>query len=72
MSGNLTRQGQERGCDTMYRASKSDTHLTHGCIQLFRHSHGGRCARAVCHRLPTLAFPRIMKRADSALREVST
>ena len=62
---------RERGCDTMYRASKSDTHLTHGCIQLFRHSPGGRCARALCHRLPTLAFSSFMERADSALREVS-
>ena len=60
-----------RGCDTMYRASKSDTHPTHGCIQLFRHSRGGRCARALCHRLATLAFPPNIERADSALRAVS-
>jgi hypothetical protein len=25
-----------RGCDATHRASNSDTHLTHGCIQLFR------------------------------------
>lgn len=26
-----------QGCDAEHRASNSDTHLTHGCIQLFRH-----------------------------------
>jgi hypothetical protein len=45
----LDKQGQERGCDSdgaehpgdasaqgAYRARRNDTHLTHGCIPLFR------------------------------------
>lgn len=27
---------RSQGCDATHRASNSDTHLTHGCIQLFR------------------------------------
>src|SRR5690606_11019416 len=30
------RKARLRGCDATHRASNSDTHLTHGCIQLFR------------------------------------
>ena len=29
--------GRKSGCDASHRASNLDTHLTHGCIQLFRH-----------------------------------
>lgn len=36
MSGNLIIRSQQNGRDTLYRTSKLDTHLTHGCIQLFR------------------------------------
>jgi hypothetical protein len=32
-----SRHSGRRGCDAAHRASNSDTHLTHGCIQLFRH-----------------------------------
>ena len=37
MPDNPGKWSQKRGRDTTYRASKLDTHLTHGCIQLFRH-----------------------------------
>ena len=37
MSDNLEKPSQKRGRDTTYRASNFDTHLTHGCIPLFRH-----------------------------------
>ena len=37
MSDNPETSSQKRGRDTAYRASNLDTHLTHGCIQLFRH-----------------------------------
>ena len=37
MSGNLEMLRHRRGRDATHRASKFDTHLTHGCIQLFRH-----------------------------------
>ena len=36
MSGNLVTWSQKNGRDTSYRTSNLDTHLTHGCIQLFR------------------------------------
>lgn len=28
---------RSQGCDATHRAGNLDTHLTHGCIQLFRH-----------------------------------
>jgi hypothetical protein len=69
MSVNLTKQGQERGCDTPYRARSFDTHLTHGCIQLFRRFLGRLCARALASRSGTLAIQPYRKRAIGALRE---
>lgn len=35
MSGNLIIWSKQNGRDTSYRTSNLDTHLTHGCIQLF-------------------------------------
>ena len=46
MSGNLETSRQRRGRDTTYRASNLDTHLTHGCIPLFRHFWSKRFAFA--------------------------
>ena len=46
MSGSLEISSQRRGRDTTYRASNLDTHLTHGCIQLFRHFWSKRFAFA--------------------------
>ena len=37
MFGNLAIWSKGNGRDTSYRTSNLDTHLTHGCIQLFRH-----------------------------------
>jgi hypothetical protein len=70
MSIDLDKQGQERGCDTSYRARSFDTHLTHGCIPLFRHFHGRLCARALASRSGTLAIQANCERAIGALREV--
>ena len=36
-----------KGRDTSYRASNLDTHLTHGCIPLFRHFWSKRIAFAL-------------------------
>jgi hypothetical protein len=36
MSDNPEKPNQKRGRDTTYRTNNLDTHLTHGCIQLFR------------------------------------
>ena len=70
MSVNVAKRDEGRGCDTTYRASNSDTHPTHLCIQLFRHFFGGLCARAL------LAGPEIRtiqpneERVNGALWEV--
>ena len=47
MSNNLETESEKRGRDTSYRASNLDTHLTHGCIPLFRHSWSKRIAFAL-------------------------
>ena len=47
MSGNLEILRQKRGRDATHRASNLDTHLTHGCIQLFRHFRSKRLAFAL-------------------------
>lgn len=54
-----------QGCDAAHRASNSDTHLTHGCIQLFRRFLRVRreCAASADRR--TVAFARLFV---SALR----
>jgi hypothetical protein len=70
MSISLTKQGQERGYDTSYRARRNDTHLTHGCIPLFRHFHGRLCARALVSRSESSAIRPNCERAIGALREV--
>jgi hypothetical protein len=70
MSGNLSKLGQERGCDTPYRARRNDTHLTHGCIALFRRFFGRLCARALVSRSESLAIQPYCKRAIGALRKV--
>lgn len=55
---------KERGRDTSYRTRKRDTHLTHGCIQLFRHFWGQRCGSAWFGRSAKPAFPTFSKAAD--------
>jgi hypothetical protein len=70
MSISLTKWGQERGCDTPYRARSFDTHLTHGCIPLFRRFLGRLCARALASRSETLAIQPYCERANGALWEV--
>jgi hypothetical protein len=57
MSISLTKRGQERGCDTSYRARRNDTHLTHGCIPLFRRFLRVRSGCACCSQVVTFAFP---------------
>jgi hypothetical protein len=57
MSTDLDKLGQERGCDTSYRARRNDTHLTHGCIQLFRHFLRVRSGCAWYARRCNHAFP---------------
>ena len=70
MSIDLPKQGQERGCDTSYRARSFDTHLTHGCIPLFRRFLGRLCARGLVSRSESLAIQPCCERVNGALREV--
>ena len=48
---------QKRGRDTTYRTSNLDTHLTHGCIQLFRHFSRVRSECAVEEGFQNPAIP---------------
>ena len=71
MSYSFETSKREVGRDTTYRARRFVfSHQTHGCIQLFRQFLGGRCARALGHCPPALAFPPSLERAHGALREV--
>jgi hypothetical protein len=85
MSIDLDKQGRERGCDSdgaehpgdasaqgADRARRNDTHLTHGCIPLFRRFFGRLCARALVSRSESLAIQPYCERANGALREVFT
>jgi hypothetical protein len=57
MSDNPAKLSQKRGRDTTYRASNFDTHLTHGCIPLFRHFWRVRSECAAKARLENRALP---------------
>lgn len=57
------------GCDATHRASNLDTHLTHGCIQLFRHFlrvRKGCVGFSVCGNR---AFPPLFEGAPRTLTE---
>ncbi len=60
-----------RGCDATHRANNSETHLTHGCIPLFRHFWRVRreCADLADGR--TGAFARFFESAPRTLTEVA-
>jgi hypothetical protein len=68
MSISLTKQGQERGCDTPYRARSFDTHLTHGCIPLFRRFLRVRSGCACLAQPSSLAIP---GRFEGAIRTLA-
>ena len=56
---------RKKGRDTSYRASNLDTHLTHGCIPLFRHFSRVRSDCAAMARFQSGAVPAF---SASALR----
>ena len=68
MSGNLIIRSQQNGRDTSYRTSNLDTHLTHGCIQLFRHFSRVRSECAAELKLRNHAIPVF---SESALRALT-
>lgn len=63
MSGNPTQRKQKKGHDTTYRTSNLDTHLTHGCIQLFRHFRSKRFAIALRRSARIAGIPTLFKQA---------
>lgn len=67
MLDNPENESQKRGRDTTYRASNLDTHLTHGCIPLFRHFWRVRPECAVKTRPEMLAIPAFFGSAGRTL-----
>ena len=62
---------RSRGCDATHRTRNLDTHLTHGCIQLFRHFSRVRseCAPPLLRRSD--AIPAKFEGAIRTLREAA-
>ena len=64
MSGNPTQRKQKEGRDTTYRTSNLDTHLTHGCIQLFHHFRSKRFAFALRELARIVGIPPLFEQAN--------
>lgn len=64
-------KARQTGCDATHRANNSETHLTHGCIPLFRHFSRVRreCVDSADGR--TGAFARFFESAPRTLAEVA-
>ena len=60
-------QARLRGRDATHRTRNLDTHLTHGCIQLFRHFSRVRLDYTVCSLRQTRGFPGIFGSAPRTL-----
>jgi hypothetical protein len=58
-------EARSLGRDATHRTRNLDTHLTHGCIQLFRRFSRVRFDYTVCSLLQSRSFPRVFA---SALR----
>ena len=69
MSGNLTTERLDEGCDATHRARNLDKHPTHRCIELFSHFFGGLCARALFPCPETVANQPFYGRVNGALCE---
>ena len=55
------------GRDATHRTRNLDTHLTHGCIQLFRHFSRVRLDYTECSLRQTRGFPGIFESATRTL-----
>ncbi|MEV5034555.1 hypothetical protein MRBLMC3_003832 [Sphingobium sp. LMC3-1-1.1] len=60
-----------QGCDAAHRASNSDTHLTHGCIQLFRRFSRVRSECVASADWRTVAIARLFASALRTRREAA-
>ena len=67
----VAHEARLRGCDATHRANNSDTHLTHGCIQLFRHFSRVRREYADAADERTGAFARFFESAPRTLGEAA-
>ena len=60
-------QARSLGRDATHRTRNLDTHLTHGCIQLFRHFSRVRLDYTVCSLRQGRGFPGICESATRTL-----
>ena len=60
-----------QGCDASHRARILDTHLTHGCIQLFRRFPRVRFDYRECSLRQSRRFPRVFESATRTLAGVA-
>ena len=67
MSETALFQARLRGRDATHRTRNLDTHLTHGCIQLFRHFSRVRLDYTEFSRRQTRGFPGIFESATRTL-----
>lgn len=67
MSETALFQARLRGRDATHRTRNLDTHLTHGCIQLFRHFSRVRLDYTVCSLRQGRRFTQILESAPRTL-----
>jgi len=67
MSDTAVFQARLQGRDATHRTRNLDTHLTHGCIQLFRHFSRVRFDYMVCSLRQGRRFPRVFESATRTL-----
>ena len=60
-------EARSQGRDAAHRTRNLNTHLTHGCIQLFRHFSRVRLDYTVCNLRQGRRFPRIFESATRTL-----
>ena len=67
MSETAVLHARSQGRDATHRTRNLDTHLTHGCIQLFRHFSRVRFDYRACSLLQRGGFPGIFESATGTL-----
>lgn len=68
MSEPVVLQARSQGRDATHRTRNLDTHLTHGCIQLFRHFSR---VRSECASPPLRRSDAIPPESESAIRTLA-
>ena len=71
MSEKAALEARSRGRDATHRTRNLDTHLTHGCIQLFRHFSRVRLECATCSLRRSYAIQPKFEGAIRTLAEAS-